>query len=212
MVQPRLVLNSQPCARTFQFHDHGYKPYNWLIYPISTPKIVFKIKGSALNLPIYGEKFKVLNRKELHSGYKRFGGPFYHPQNYKCGSMNLKCLFSVWNFGTCHEDGLYFFPLSRRRQGFCMYPWLSWNLLQRPDSPRTQRSACLWPPLCWDQWCAYMSTSIKSLASSLMSFFGRQSSKHSDGLEELQDLSYVPLLEKTLRSFFLLLILLCIFL
>jgi hypothetical protein len=29
------------------------------------------------------------------------------------------------------------------RQGFSVYPWLSWNSLCRPGWPRTQKSACL---------------------------------------------------------------------
>ena len=30
------------------------------------------------------------------------------------------------------------------RQGFFVYPWLSWNSLCRPDWPRSQRSSCLY--------------------------------------------------------------------
>jgi hypothetical protein len=29
------------------------------------------------------------------------------------------------------------------RQGFSVYPWLSWNSLCRPGWPRTSKSACL---------------------------------------------------------------------
>ena len=32
------------------------------------------------------------------------------------------------------------------RQGFFVYPWLSWNSLCRPGWPRTQKSACLCLP------------------------------------------------------------------
>jgi hypothetical protein len=32
------------------------------------------------------------------------------------------------------------------RQGFSVYPWLSWNSLCRPGWPRTHKSACLCPP------------------------------------------------------------------
>jgi hypothetical protein len=32
------------------------------------------------------------------------------------------------------------------RQGFSVWPWLSWNSLCRPDWPRTQKSACLCLP------------------------------------------------------------------
>jgi hypothetical protein len=32
------------------------------------------------------------------------------------------------------------------RQGFSVWPWLSWNSLCRPGWPRTQRSACLCLP------------------------------------------------------------------
>jgi hypothetical protein len=32
------------------------------------------------------------------------------------------------------------------RQGFSVYPWLSWNSLCRPGWPRTQKSACLCLP------------------------------------------------------------------
>jgi hypothetical protein len=32
------------------------------------------------------------------------------------------------------------------RQGFSVWPWLSWNSLCRPGWPRTQKSACLCLP------------------------------------------------------------------
>jgi hypothetical protein len=32
------------------------------------------------------------------------------------------------------------------RQGFSVYPWLSWNSLCRPSWPQTQRSSCLCLP------------------------------------------------------------------
>jgi hypothetical protein len=32
------------------------------------------------------------------------------------------------------------------RQGFFVYPWLSWNSLWRPGWPRTQKFACLCLP------------------------------------------------------------------
>ena len=36
-----------------------------------------------------------------------------------------------------------FFFFGFSRQGFSVYPWLSWNSLCRPGWPRTQKSACL---------------------------------------------------------------------
>jgi hypothetical protein len=38
----------------------------------------------------------------------------------------------------------YFFGFSR--QGFSLWPWLSWNSLCRPGWPRNQKSACLCLP------------------------------------------------------------------
>jgi hypothetical protein len=44
------------------------------------------------------------------------------------------------------------------RQGFSVYPWLSWNSLCRPGWPRTQKSACLCLPsagikgVCYHAW------------------------------------------------------------
>jgi hypothetical protein len=40
-------------------------------------------------------------------------------------------------------DSLLLLLLLFLRQGFSVYPWLSWNLLYRPGWPRTPKSTCL---------------------------------------------------------------------
>ena len=48
-----------------------------------------------------------------------------------------------------HDSAIYvlfFFFLNFSRQGFSVFPWLSWNSLCRPGWPQTQKSACLCLP------------------------------------------------------------------
>jgi hypothetical protein len=41
---------------------------------------------------------------------------------------------------------IFFFFFFFLRQGFSVYPWLSWDSLCRPDWPQTQKSSCLCLP------------------------------------------------------------------
>jgi hypothetical protein len=57
------------------------------------------------------------------------------------GYIRLSCLFVCLLFFCLF---LFFFFFSR--QGFSVYPWLSWNSLYRPGWPWTQKSDCLCLP------------------------------------------------------------------
>jgi hypothetical protein len=92
--------------------------------------------GSAIGLPeplareaiVYRALYTIKKKKEA--------------SNYACHKRSLQEIATI-------IVGLFvylflFFCFSR--QGFSVYPWLSWNSLCRPGWPRTQKSVCLCLP------------------------------------------------------------------
>jgi hypothetical protein len=71
--------------------------------------------------------------------------------NKQAGRIKVGCLIILVRIGLRINIISFNFVLFCLRQGFSVWPWLSWNSLCRPGWPRTQKFIHLpLPPECWD--------------------------------------------------------------